>query len=34
VIIRNIFHGGHDWEVFFLDDKIEEGWKNQKMIEL
>ena len=25
VIISNIFHGGRDWEAFFLDDKIEDG---------
>jgi toxin ParE1/3/4 len=25
VIISNIFHGGRDWETFFLDDKIEDG---------
>lgn len=25
VVISNIFHGGRDWEAFFLDDKIEDG---------
>ncbi len=25
VIISNIFHGGRDWEAFFLDDKIDGG---------
>ncbi len=25
VIISNIFHGGRDWEAFFLDNKIEDG---------
>jgi toxin ParE1/3/4 len=25
VIISNIFHGGRDWEAFFLDDKIEDS---------
>ena len=25
VIISNIFHGGRDWEAFFLDDKIDDG---------
>lgn len=25
VIISNIFHGGRDWEAFFLDSKIEDG---------
>lgn len=25
VIISNIFHGGRDWEAFFLDDKVEDG---------
>ena len=24
VTISNIFHGGRDWEAFFLDDKIED----------
>jgi toxin ParE1/3/4 len=25
VIISNIFHGGRDWEAFFLNNKIDEG---------